>query len=160
MKRRTLIIHKEARKVLGVAPVFSSMKRGKLPKPLDRVGGPQVQMTSLISVATGYSVWFMWKNGDTLVQTAFYGYLFHHVGPGNLYPLCHFHWHPSHKPIHFKSPCDSDLNYTNRSLPGARELSIKSPKVAFDPRIDQDRLRLIEVFCKTCGIEFGSQTLI
>lgn len=160
MKRRTLLIHKKVKKALLDTPVFSIIKRGKLPKPLDRVGGPQVQATGLIDVAEGYSAWFMWKGGETLVQTAFYGFLFHHVGQNNLYPLCHFHWHPSHKPIHFKSPCDSDLNYTNRGLPAARELNLASPEVPYDPRVEVDRLRLIELFCKACGIEFGHGNLL
>jgi hypothetical protein len=160
MKRRTLAMHKQAAKVLRAAPAFSTIKRGKLPKPLDRVGGPSVQMTNLIEVGDGYSVWFMWKDGETLVQSAFYGYLFHQIGQNNLYPLCHFHWHPSHKPIHFTSPCDSDLNYTNRGLPGAKELNLTSPTVPYDPRKDIDRLKLIEVFCATCGIAFGQHDLL
>jgi hypothetical protein len=143
MKRRTLAIHKREAKVLTDAPVFSQMKRGKLPKPLDKVGGPRIHMTPLIEVAPAYSVWFMWKDGDTLMKTAFYAYLFHHVGNGNLYPLCHFHWHPSHKPIHFTSPCDSDLNYTNRGLPSGKELNLRQFIKPYDPRRERDRLQLI-----------------
>lgn len=160
MKRRTLAIHKREAKTLDVAPQFLQMKRGKLPKPLDKVGGPRIHMTQMIDVAPGYVVWFMWKDGETLMQTAFYAYLFNRVGNANLYPLCHFHWHPSHKPVHFTSPCDSDLNYTNRGLPGGKELNLKRVKRQLDPRVELDRLQLIELFCKVCGISFGKKTLI
>ncbi len=160
MKRQTLAAHKAAPKILSIAPIFSTSKRGKLPKPLHQIGGPNVQVTPLIQVGEGYSAWFMWKGGDTLAQSAFYGYLFQHVGSGNLFPLCHFHWHPSHKPIHFKTPCDSDLNYTNRGLPGGKELNLTTPVTPLDPRKDGDRLKLMELFCATCGIAFGEQDLL
>jgi hypothetical protein len=157
--RKTLAAHKSAPKALVNAPTFLPAKRGKLPKPLDKIGGSRVQATGLIEVAEGYSVWFMWKDGETLLQSSFYGYLFFHVGP-NLYPLCHFHWHPSHKPIHFKAPCDTDMNYTNRGLPGAKELNVTTPTEPYDPRQSGDRIRLIEIFCATCGIDFGERHLL
>ncbi len=141
-------------------PTFHAVKRGKLPKPLHQIGGPRVHATNLIEVDPEYSVWFMWKDGDTLVESSFYAYLFSHVGEQDLYPLCNFHWHPSHKPLHIKTPCDSDLNYTNRGLPGCKELHLKNTGKVLDPRIEQDRLQLIEVFCMACGVDFGSHTLI
>jgi hypothetical protein len=155
MKKRTLALHKRDLKILPDPPVFALMKRGKLPKPLHQIGGPRVRMTQLLQVAEQYSVWFMWKDGETVEQTAFYAYLFRHVGESNLYPLCHFHWHPSHKPLHIKTPCGSDLNYTNRSLPSSNELHLKPYDKRYDPRIEQDRLQLVEVFCRACGIQFG-----
>lgn len=160
MDKRTLNNHKQFPKILPSIPAFSLAKRGRLPKPLHQIGGPNVRMTPLTQVANGYSVWFMWKDGETLVQTAFYGYLFKHVGNSDLYPVCHFHWHPSHKPLHIKTPCNSDLNYTNRSLPAAQELILKGSGKLYDPRIDHDRSQLIEIFCRACGVEFGSKTLI
>jgi hypothetical protein len=160
MKRRTLVLHKKAGKALKHFPKFHLAKRGKLPKPLHQIGGARYQTTDLISVGSDYSVWFMWKDGETLAQTAFYAYLFTYVGGGNLYPLCHFHWHPSHKPLHIKTPCDSDLNYTGRGLPGCKELHLKNTGKLHDPRIEQDRLQLIEVFCMACGIKFGDDGLI
>jgi hypothetical protein len=160
MKKKSLAQHKLEPKQLTSSPVFSPIKRGKLPKPLHQIGGPRVQATQLITVGEKYSVWFMWRNGETLEQRAFYAFLFYHVGESGLYPLCHFHWHPSHKPIHIKTPCGSDLNYTNRGLPGAHEMHLKPFGKRFDPRFDQDRLKLIEVFCKACGIKVGTGYLI
>lgn len=161
MQKRTLKLHRDAEKALASVPSFAQFKRGKLPKPLHQIGGPRVFATHLIAVSSEHSAWFMWKDGSTLVETSFYAYLFAHVGASrNLYPLCHFHWHPSHKGIHVKTPCNSDLTYTNRGLPGAKELAIKGTKSSYDPRIEQDRLQLIELFCKACGIRFGNATLI
>lgn len=160
MKKKTLSLHKRATKLLSEVPAFNLSKRGKLPKPLHQIGGPRIHMTQLIPVAEKYCVWFMWKDGVTLEQTSFYAYLFHTVGESNLYPLCHFHWHPSHKPLHIKTPCGSDLNYTNRNLPSSNELNLSRHNKRFDPRIEQHRLELIEVFCQACGIQFGHKTLL
>lgn len=161
MQRSSLSAHKKEPKTLDAVPEFAHIKRGKLPKPLHTMGGPRVQATKLLPVAEKYSVWFMWKDGETIEETAFYGFLFAHAGmKGNLYPLCHMHWHPSHKLLHVKTPCDSDLDYTNRGLPGAKELHVNGGEKGFDPRDAQHRLQLIEIFCKVCGIRFGSGPLL
>jgi hypothetical protein len=161
MQRTSLAAHKKETKILEAAPTFSHIKRGKLPRPLHQMGGPRIQSTPMLPVASNYSACFMWKDGETLEQAAFYGFLYAHVGQNrNLYPICELHFHPSHKDLHVKTPCDSDLDYTNRGLPGAKELCIKGNGKRFDPRNEQHRAQLIEIFCKVCGIQFGKKSLI
>jgi len=161
MKRSLLVEQKNEHKLLSVTPEFSPIKRGKLPKPLNAIGGPRVQGTQLLPISEKHSAWFMWKDGETLEQRSFYGYLFSHVGHArNLYPLCELHWHPSHKELHIKTPCNSESDYTGRGLPGAKELNLNRDQRRFDPRIDQHRLRLIEIFCDVCGIQFGTGPLL
>jgi hypothetical protein len=161
MKKVTLSLHKKAPKVLSEMPSFLSMKRGKLPKPLHEAGGPRASLTQLIPVGGEYVAWFMWRDGETIEQTAFYAYLFSRISENTLYPLCHFHWHPSHKSLHMKTPCGSDLNYTNRGLPGALELQLKcNIDKRFDHRLELDRIQLVQVFCDACGINFGRSDLL
>lgn len=154
MKRRDLADHKTAPKRLRNMPTFRQMKRGKLPKPFHRMGGARYSATDLIPVSETHSVLFIWGNGDILTDTRFYGYLLCGLPNGSLSPLLEFHWHPSHKGVHIKVPCETSLDYTDRLLPGAPELALKSSRI-FDPRLSDDRKRLISVFCQAAGIALG-----
>lgn len=154
MKRRDLAGHKIASKRLQDVPSFKQMKRGKLPKPFSKMGGARYFATDLISVSDTHSVLFVWGNGEILTDTKFYGYLVCGLPNGSLSPLLEFHWHPSHKGIHIKIPCETELDYTNRLLPGAPELALDRT-CALDPRVHDDRLRLITMFCQAAGIKLG-----
>ena len=154
MKRRDLAGHKISPKRLQDVPSFKQMKRGRLPKPFNKMGGPRYFATELISVSGTHSVLFVWGEGEILTDTKFYGYLVCGLQNGTFSPLLEFHWHPSHKGIHIKMPCETDLDYTGRLLPGAPELALKSVR-ALDPRIHDDRVQLITMFCRAAGIELG-----
>jgi hypothetical protein len=154
VKRRDLAGHKAASKRLLVMPSFRPLKRGKLPKPFHRIGGARYSSSGLIGVSDSHSVVFICGDGEILTDTKFYGYLLCNLPNGSRFPLLEFHWHPSHKGLHIKVPCDTALDYTDRLLPGAPELALKSVH-AFDPRVAGDRTRLIEVFCEAAGIKLG-----
>ncbi len=155
MEPKDLRNHKSAGKILSVQPTFKPLKKGRLPKPFHRMGGGRIHSTDLIELSGTHSVVFIWRDGAILTDTAFYGYLLCRLQGGSIYPLFEFHWHPSHKGFHAKLPCKTDIDYTNRMLPGAPEINM-STRSNLDPRRDDDRRALIDVFCKACGISISN----
>ena len=150
MEKRTLREHKLAHKMLVGTPDFRNIKRKKLPRPFQQIGGDRIHGTPLLEVSDDYVLFFYYRDGETLQDRSFYGYLLHKVAKG-LYPILEFHWHPSHKGFHCKVPCDTLNDYTNRVLPGAPELRMRTD-ARLDPREPNDRLKLIHVVCNACGV--------
>lgn len=151
MTPKELIAHKTAPKQLNAIPVFRPQKRNKLPKPLKGLGGPRIQSTGMIDVSENHVAIMYWRDGEIFTDRSFYGHLFCRLSNGSLSPIFEFHWHPSHKGIHCKTPCRTTNNYTDRMLPGAPELKLKT-KPSLDPKNYDDRLNLIIDFCRACGI--------
>jgi len=154
-----LRLHKSRPKRLIDVPVFKPAKRGRLPKPLHQVGGARMHITDLLTVGGSYHACFLWRDGSLLADTAFYGWLFESRDTG-LYPLAALHYHPSHKPVHLLTPCRLERNLINRQLPGAIEFNVLNRRRdplnrRLDPRQESDRSRLVELFCRRCGIEMG-----
>lgn len=156
MEPRELAAHKAARKVLATMPDFSPLKKGKLPKPFNKTGGSRFQSSGLLGLSDDHSALFVWRNGETRADASFYGYLTCGLPRGGLGIVLEFHWHPSHKAIHCKVPCKTDLDYTDRFLVRAPELAL-SGSTDLDPRSDLDRQKLIALFCKACGITLDSE---
>lgn len=153
MNPRVLASHKIAPKRLEAMPSFKGLRRGRLPKPLHKLGGERLRASDLVSVGGSYQVCFVWRDGQLLADTAFYAWLF--LGqPGKLVPLAAMHYHPSHKPVHLMTPCNDERDFTNRQLPGTTEFHICDKSL--DPRLDADRVFLVDVFCIRCGISLGS----
>ncbi len=157
MTPKELATHKAASKRLAVLPDFKVMKRGKLPKPLHKMGGARIQATDLLNVSDSHRVFFAWRDGEIRTDSAFYAYLFCVLGDGALYPLFILHLHPSHKDVHAKLPCNTENDYTSRDLPGAPELAMSASRSNLDPRQTSDRHHLIECFCTACGITMGTE---
>ncbi len=156
MNTLELINHKRLTKRLSNAPIFAKTRKGKLAKPFHKMGGNNLYHATC-QVSDSHVAYFFWKDGELRTDSKFYAWLMLIQG-ANLYPLLEFHYHPSHKPVHAKIPCDTDRDYTNITLPGAPELNIGMlGKV--DPRTEIGRLKLIEAFCKACGITLGSGSL-
>ena len=155
MTPKELADHKAVSKRLVSVVAFKSLKRGKYPKPLHKVGGPRMQSTDLIEVSDTHRVVFIWRDGELRTDSAFFGYLFCILGTGELSPLFEMHFHPSHKGLHVKLPCKTESDYTSRMLPGAPELAL-SVRHDIDPRLEKDRDVLIDRFCGSCGIAMGS----
>lgn len=151
MTPRDLLAHKLAPKTLKEIPDFKPQKRNKLPKPFKGLGGPKIQSTGMIDVSGDHVAIMYWRDGAILTDRSFYGHLFCRLAKGNLSPIFEFHWHPSHKGFHCKTPCRTDSNYTDRNLPGAPELSLKT-NANLDPKSSSDRLQLVVAFCDACGI--------
>jgi hypothetical protein len=145
--------HKLYKKQLKEVPVFKphSKRKKQLPKPLSRIGGSKVFSSGLLEVSDTHSVFMLWREGDILTDRSFYAYLFCQLSDKTLSPLLEFHWHPSHKGQHCKTPCKTTQNFTGRLLPGAPELALATDH-KLDPRKEKDRLKLIIKFCETCGI--------
>lgn len=150
--------HKKFTKKLPEIPIFKSLTRrhNKLPKPFKTLGGPRIYATGLIKVSEVHVVFLYWRSGELLSDRAFYGYLLCKNNTGDLVPLFEFHWHPSHKGLHCKVPCKTALDYTGRLLPQAPELNIKTPS-NLDPQIEDDRLKLVAIFCEACGVGLPDQ---
>ena len=151
MEPRELAAHKAAPKVLTVTPSFTPLKKGKLPKPFNKTGGARFQSTGMLKLSDDHSALFIWRSGEILADASFYGYLTCNLPRGALGIILEFHWHPSHKGIHCKVPCKTDLDYTDRFLVKAPELAL-SGSTSLDPRLDLDRQKLIALFCKACGV--------
>lgn len=151
MTPQDLRAHKQAAKTLAKIPSFKEIKRGALPPPLNRIKSKRIQATEMLDVGGNYVAVFFWRNGLILSDRAFYGHLFLKIATERLYPVFEFHWHPSHKGFHCKVPCRTEQDYTDRMLPSAPELAIKT-KPTLDPSIEADRNALIEVFCNAAGI--------
>ena len=158
MNPKDLLAHKKTEKRLESVPAFKPMKKGKLPKPFRAMGGKRLFATELLEVSDTHWAIFIWRDGPEITDSLFLGYLFCKLSNGDLSPLFEFHLHPSHKGIHGKTPCNTELNYTNRQLPGAPELNLKSQvERQLDPRNESDRLILIDNFCNACGITIGQK---
>lgn len=157
MSPKDLATHKAVPKRLASLPDFKIMKRGKLPKPLHKMGSPRLQATDLLAVSDTHKVFFAWRDGEIRTDSAFYAYLFCVLQNGDLSPLFILHLHPSHKDVHAKLPCKTENDYTNRELPGAPELKLSTDRDNLDPRLADDRLHLVECFCKACGITMGAE---
>ena len=156
MNPKELAAHKSAPKRMATLPSFKAMKRGKLPKPLHKMGGPRLQGTEVVEVSDTHRAIFMWRDGEQRTDRAFYAYLFCVLETGELHPLFEMHFHPSHKGLHAKLPCKTQYDYASRFLPGAPELGIKSPP-DLDPNNELHRNQLIDIFCSSCGIKIGSE---
>jgi hypothetical protein len=157
MDEKQLLEHKRSSKRLSKQPLFKPLKRRTLPKPLHQVGGPRLHGTAMLPVGGNYEVCFIWRDGPLLADTAFYGWLFTCESKGR-YPLASLHYHPSHKPVHLLTPCRVDRDLTDRQLPGAMEFDISEEN--FDPRQEGDRLKMVVLFCKRCGIILGEEGLL
>uniref|UniRef100_E6QVB8 Uncharacterized protein n=1 Tax=mine drainage metagenome TaxID=410659 RepID=E6QVB8_9ZZZZ len=138
---------------------FRTFKRGGLPRPLDKIGGKRYLAAGPEQVAENLLVIFLIRDGETLERRAFYAYLFQSNPSGGLLPLANMHYHPSHKGIHIVLNCQTERNYLDRLLPGAPELAIGTPP-SLNPANDTDRLRLVDIFCRRCGITLGEGNLL
>jgi hypothetical protein len=148
MHRKELQRLKSLPKRLGLFQ-FKPLKKGSLPDPWKKIGGPRLTSTGLIDVGNDMRVLFISRSGETRDRRAFYGYLYRQVAAG-LEPVFIMHYHPSHKGIHMQANCESQLDYVHRQLPGAIELQMKG-KPQLDP-ID-DQLQLVSIFCARFGVK-------
>ena len=151
MLKRDLRSHKDALKELPEVPIFKPQARDKLPRPLKGLGGPRIQSTGILKVSADHVACMYWRDGPIFTDRSFYGFLFCVLKNGDLSPILEFHWHPSHKGFHCKTPCNTTLSYTNRFLLGAPELNLKT-NARLDPKSSNDRLTLVIAFCDSCGI--------
>jgi len=156
MTPRELRNQKRQAKRLTAQPVFKPLKRNKLPKPFKAMGGSRLFATDLIDVSASHQLIFVWRDGLILTDCAFYGWLLKKLSDSSLFPLLEMHWHPSHKGLHIKTPCRTEIDYTNRQLPGAIELGMRTT-LMYDPRCETDRLALIGKFCEAAGIALGAE---
>jgi hypothetical protein len=156
MEKSELAEHKRYPKKINDVPAFKPIKSQKLPPPLHKIKSSRVFSTSMLAVSDKHLAVLYWKDGDLLSDTSFYGYLFLKCAGSDIYPLLEYHWHPSHKGHHVKTPCRSPLNYTNRGLPMAIELNV-SADVSLDPRTADGRSRLLFEFCSACGITLAKK---
>lgn len=156
MERRELLrikqLPKHGPKQMGEVQ-FRPCRRGSLPKPLDKIGGPRISATKVIQVSRDLCIVFLARTGETLDRRAFYGYLFQETHRG-LLPLAILHYHPSHKGLHMLLNCEMNRDYTQRQLPGAPELAIKTP-AGLDPTNARDQVHLVNIFCDRVGIRMG-----
>ncbi|WP_250532610.1 hypothetical protein [Caballeronia sp. AZ10_KS36] len=156
LKPKDLAAHKDACKTLSGSPKFRPMVKQRWPKPFNKMARPRVQATDLIPVSDDHAVLFLWRDGDQLEDRSFYGHLVCTMPHGDIYPLFELHYHPSHKGLHCKLPCNTSSDYRNRLLPGAPELDLKLPR-RFDPRAANDRAALIVLFCNAVGITISNE---
>ena len=154
MNKSEIHEHKRSPKRLIEMPKFGLMKKAKLPGYLGRMKCKRLHSTPLTDVSDEHAIVFYWRDGEALSDTAFFAALFTKLHGGNVYPLFEFHWHPSHKGFHCKTPCGSPLDYTNRSLPQAVELNMRT-KAHLDPRNERHREELVHIVCRACNIELG-----
>ena len=157
MSPAELAQHKAAPKRLATVPTFHKPKSGpKLPKPFHTMRSPRLHASGPLTVSDSHRVFFFWRDGELLTDSAFLAWLMCELQGGQLYPLFEFHYHPSHKGVHAKLPCNTQSDYTSRQLPGAPELNLTT-KGTLDPRTEEGRLALIHQFCKACGIQVGQE---
>lgn len=149
MTPRDLKAHKIAPKQLKDFPEFKARKR--MQRPFKHVGGPRIFSSGILEVSDTHSALMFWRDGQILTDRAFFGHLFCRLTSGSSSPIFEFHWHPNHKGIHCKTPCMTENDYTDRNLPGAPELSIKTA-FQYDPKKLDDLKMLVMIFCKSCGI--------
>lgn len=133
---------------------FRPLKRGKLPRPFDKTGGPRLSYAGPLALGAGYSALFLVRSGATRERRAFYGYLLQDQPGADWVPLAALHYHPSHKGLHLVVNCGDLPDFTGRLLPGAPELALRTAR-AYDPDDAQGRLQLIQVFCDRLNIRLA-----
>ena len=158
MKPSELKAHKLASKQLKEIPVFKPQKRNKLPRPFKTLGGVRIESTGMLDVSDTHVAFMYCRNGQIFTDRAFYAFLFCRLANGSISPVFEFHWHPSHKGFHCKTPCKTEEVYTDRTLRNAPELSIKTQH-GLDPKNSDDRLKLVIKFCNSCGISLPDENL-
>lgn len=131
---------------------FSPLRRGRLPKPLDKLAGTRLWATPLYEVSEDVRVVFIAKTGETRVQRQLYAWAFL-AGERGLLPLARMDYHPSHKGLHLVVNCERGLDLTNRGLPGCNEFALAH--VELDPDLPEDRSRFVTLFCERLHIELG-----
>lgn len=151
MNRRRLREQKLETKILpGNDVIFD---RGhKLPRPLNQiVRSSRAQTTKLIKVSDRHSVCFLYRDGDVRVRSAFYGWLLYSSGK-QYTAVASLHYHPSHKPPHIHTPCEEPEDKDFGTLHECKQLNLNEPEPLIDPRTEQGRLKLIQIFCRATGI--------
>lgn len=152
MLPRELKQHKLINKQLNCSDIeFLPLKKGSLPGQFKRLGRPNAYSSGFVPVSDGYKVLFVWRDGELMTDSSFYGYLVHHPSPRDRQILLELHWHPSHKGIHCVTPCNTELNLNNRMLVAQPDINLNG-NLRWDPRVDKDRKELIQLFCDVCGI--------
>lgn len=155
MNKTEIALHIKSTKSLIGVPSFKPLKKKTLKGGLSRMGGSRLSSSGYIEVSSEYLVVFIIKDGEVLTDTSFFAYLFQLKGT-DLYPIIEYHWHPSHKLQHIKIPCGVNIDYTNRLLPGAKELDCSRGIGMPDPRTNAGIMQLIESFCRVAGIAIVS----
>ncbi|MBL0167659.1 MAG: hypothetical protein IPP85_11165 [Propionivibrio sp.] len=131
---------------------FSPVRKGKLPKPLDKLSGANLTATPLYEVSSDVRLAFVAKTAAAREQRQLYGWAFQATEKG-LLPLARMDYHPSHKGLHMVLNCERGLDLTNRGLPGCREFALGD--VELDADEEKDRIKFVALFCKRLGIELG-----
>ncbi|MBI5331642.1 MAG: hypothetical protein HZB71_13655 [Betaproteobacteria bacterium] len=149
--RRKLKQTKSAEKRL-VEISFKPARSRRLPKPFDRLGA-RAYLSDMIELGGEFRAVFVWRDGETVSRSSFYGHLLQSTDAG-LLPLAILHYHPSHKGLHAVLNCEIERNYVGRQLPGAPEFSLKGAD-GLDPRSEADRKRLVCLFCERFGVMLG-----
>ena len=156
MTPEELAVHRAAPKHLQVAPSFRSTQSAhRLPRPFRKsMRGPRMHTTGEITLSDEHCAFFFWRDGELLTDAAFFAWLMFKGSNQTLYPLLEYHYHPSHKGLHIKLPCNTTTDDTGRMLPNAPELNLNLPPQV-DPRQLEGRQILIHRFCEICGIRVG-----
>ncbi len=154
MNRKDLSIMKRAAKRLENV-IFHPAKKGKLPKPLDKLGGARLYTTPLLILGDDLRAVFVWKTAPIVEQRQLYGWLFQSV-ENSLLPIARMDYHPSHKNLHVVLNCERDLDLSNRGLPGCKEFALH--EVTLNPDNEQDRFHFITIFCERLNIKLGEDT--
>lgn len=156
MDKYELRDHKKAPKSLAGKITWSPLKKGVLPNQYKTLGRrPRVSCSGIREVSSRHGVLFLWKDGDILTDSAFYGYFIEILPADKMRTILEFHWHPDHKGYHCVVPCNSDSDFTDRMLRNCHELNLKQSTI-LDPRDDKDRHVLINQFCEIVGIQLQS----
>lgn len=138
-------------KVLQEYPKFYAGTHSRTyPKPLNRFRGT-CYVSELLSVAEHQVVLFVYKRAAIAEDCKFYAYWGFRLTTGEYEPLLEWHYHPSHKGIHCKVPCETTLVYTSRQLVNAPELSVCFGKQP-DIRTEWGVQEMIGLFCKKLNI--------
>ena len=153
MKKRKLAEIKNLNKNLYGTPKFFTGSHSKeYPKPLNKLRGYDFT-TDLIDVGNNCVLLFAYRRRGLAIKCKFYAYFGLKTTDNKLFPLMIMHYHPDHKGIHSKLPCETDeqIDYTSRELPGAPELNLANGMEP-DIRTDEGINQLICLFCNATGI--------
>ena len=148
-------------KVLQEKPKFYVGTHSRTyPKPLNLFRGTCC-VSKLLPVAEHQVVLFAYKRAAIEEDCKFYAYWGFLLTTGEYEPLMEWHYHPSHKGIHCKVPCETTLSYTSRQLVNAPELSVCLGKRP-DIRTDWGVQEMIGLFCGKLNIRLPetSQTAL
>lgn len=155
--RNGIFSREEIRRHIRQPKTIDSVKFRRASKSRDmprflKLRGERIHHTDVLNAGGPYRLLFLWRDGAGFTRRKFMVWLFLEK-TDDLVPVARMDYHPSHKGFHVHLNCEERRDFTNRAMPGARDLALKGTR-PLDPSLELDRTNLVGVAMRCFNIEF------